>query len=62
MRMNFFNQKCKIFQKLLLLHIIILKGSMEVKKLEMDELDIFGLFLVGVFSKLALIVEFISFF
>jgi hypothetical protein len=46
----------------LLLHIIILKGSMEVKKLEMDELDIFGLFLVGVFSKLALIVEFISFF
>ncbi len=36
-----------------------LKGSLEVKELKMDELDIFGLFLVGCFSKLVLTIEFI---
>jgi hypothetical protein len=41
---GFSNQKCKIFQKLLLFHIILSKRLFRVKKSKMDELDIFALF------------------
>jgi len=39
---GFSNKKCKIFQKLLLFHIILSKRLFRVKKSENDELDIFA--------------------
>jgi hypothetical protein len=58
---GFSNQKCKIFQKLLLFHIILSKRLFRVKKSEMYELDIFALFSASYLSKCLLIVEYFFF-
>jgi hypothetical protein len=58
---GFSNQKCKIFQKLLLFHIILLKRLFRVKKSEIDELDLFALFSTSYLFKLLIIVEYFFF-